>query len=226
MNKQHQQIQLRARKLGLLIYDARNSKRRTIEDTARATGIPASKLQEYEKGNQSPSLPELEALAYYFDLPLDHFWSAVSLSEQTAEETIQQAERLRQLRDRMIGASLRMQRTRLNFSLAEVSAATAIPEEQLKKYELGEIPIPLPELELLTKTYDVRVEDYFDQKGPIGKWRAEKNAVANFLSLPAELQGFVTQPVNRPYLNLAMKLSELSVEKLRAIAEGLLEITF
>jgi transcriptional regulator with XRE-family HTH domain len=226
MNKQQQQIQLRTRKLGLLIYDARNSQRKTLEDTAKATGISTEKLAEFEKGSQSPSLPELEALAYFFDLSLDQFWSAVSLSERVSGENVQQVERLRLLRDRMIGATLKMQRARLNFSLAEVSAAAAIPEDQLKKYEVGEVPVPLPELELLAKTYDTRVEDFFDQKGPIGKWRAQKIAVASFLELPAELQDFVVKPVNKPYLNLALKLSELSVEKLRGIAEGLLEITF
>jgi hypothetical protein len=39
------------------------------------------------------------------------------------------------------------------------------------------------------------------------------------------MQSFVCQPVNRPYLELAMKLSDLSREKLRAVAEGLLDIT-
>ena len=40
-----------------------------------------------------------------------------------------------------------------------------------------------------------------------------------------ELQGFVCKPINRPYLELAVRLSEMSVEKLRGVAEGLLEIT-
>jgi len=36
---------------------------------------------------------------------------------------------------------------------------------------------------------------------------------------------FISKPVNRPYLQLAQRLSEMSVEKLRMVAEGLLEIT-
>ena len=46
-----------------------------------------------------------------------------------------------------------------------------------------------------------------------------------FLDLPKELQAFVCQPVNRPYLELAMKLSSMSTDKLRSVAEGLLDIT-
>jgi hypothetical protein len=70
------------------------------------------------------------------------------------------------------------------------------------------------------------MEEFFDQKGPIGKRRAEQTAVRLFLELPPQLQEFVCKPVNKPYLVLASRLSELSVEKLRAVAEGLLEITY
>jgi hypothetical protein len=49
--------------------------------------------------------------------------------------------------------------------------------------------------------------------------------VEKFLELPDELQVFLTQPVNRPYLELAVRLSEMSRDKLRSVAEGLLDIT-
>ena len=47
-----------------------------------------------------------------------------------------------------------------------------------------------------------------------------------FLELPPEIQLFASKPVNLPYLELAMRLSELNAEKLRAVAEVLLEITY
>jgi transcriptional regulator with XRE-family HTH domain len=226
MNKQEQLSQIRMRKVGLLIYDARAARRRSVEETAAAVAISGEQLQAFEKGEQAPSLPMLEALAFYLEVPIDQFWSVHSLSEAVEEDPIQQKERLRQLRDRIIGATLRMHRTQLNFSLREVSSATSISEEQLKKYETGELAVTLPELELLAKTYDTRIEEFFDQKGPIGKRRAEQTAIRQFLELPPQLQEFVCRPVNKPYLVLASRLSELSVEKLRAVAEGLLEITY
>jgi transcriptional regulator with XRE-family HTH domain len=226
MNKQQQLFQLRTRKLGLLIFDSRSAKHKTLEEVAQAVGIPSDELQKIEKGEKAPSLPILEALAYHLDVPIDQFWSSNALSEKTEEESLQQKDRLRQLRDHIIGASLKMGRTKLNFSLHEVSAATAIPEDLLNRYELGEISVPLPELESLAKTYDIRMEQLFDQKGPFGKRRAQQIAVRQFLELTPELQDFVCKPVNRPYLNLAIRLSELSVEKLRGVAEGLLEITY
>jgi hypothetical protein len=53
-----------------------------------------------------------------------------------------------------------------------------------------------------------------------------EEAVQHFLEMPAELREFVALPVNRPYLELAMKLSNMSRDKLRSVAENLLDITY
>jgi len=91
---------------------------------------------------------------------------------------------------------------------------------------MGQEAIPIPDLELLANVMDIRNEDLFDQRGMIGKWRSDKAAVRTILDLPPEVRSFVSQPVNLPYLELAMRLSDLSVDKLRGVAEGLLEITY
>ena len=64
------------------------------------------------------------------------------------------------------------------------------------------------------------------QHGRIGEWRTERELNEKFAQLPTKMKDFVSKPVNRPYLELAMRLSELSVEKLRTVAESLLEITY
>jgi hypothetical protein len=53
-----------------------------------------------------------------------------------------------------------------------------------------------------------------------------EEAIRDFLELPVELRQFVAMPVNRPYLELAMKLSNMSRDKLRSVAEDILDITF
>jgi hypothetical protein len=97
---------------------------------------------------------------------------------------------------------------------------------RIKAYELGERPMPLPELEALVKALGGRVESFFDRTGPIGQWLMNEEAIRDFLELPLELRQFVAIPVNRPYLELAMKLSNMSRDKLRSVAEDLLDITF
>jgi transcriptional regulator with XRE-family HTH domain len=130
-----------------------------------------------------------------------------------------------ELRQRMIGALLRQERNTASLSIKAVTQETGIPASRIKAYELGERAIPLPELEALLTALGGRIETFFDQSGPIGQWMTDQKSMQQFLGLPKELQAFVCQPVNRPYLELAMKLSSMSTDKLRSVAEGLLDIT-
>jgi hypothetical protein len=218
-------IAIRTRKLGLLIYDARTASRRTLEDCAEAVGISASQFESYEKGLAAPSLPEIEALAFYLDIPIEHFWGSTSLVEKS-NLAPKQTNRLLRLRHRIIGTHLRLGRSKTNRTLKELSEKALVPENDLKSFEMGDVPVPLPVLELLASAMDMRIEDFFAEGGPIGNWRENQHAVKAFLDLSPEMQEFVCKPINRPYLQLAMRLSDLSVERLRTIAEGLLEITY
>jgi hypothetical protein len=44
--------------------------------------------------------------------------------------------------------------------------------------------------------------------------------------LPPDLRDFVTQPMNEHYVRLAQRLSQMPTDHLRAIATGLLDITY
>ena len=217
---------LRARKLGVLIYDARIAERRSLAEVAAALGVSEETVQSFENGSHAPTLPEIEVLAYYLNIPLDHFWGRSSITENKKEDQLTHVPRLIQLRQRMIGALIRQARTTANLSPREISERTGISEANLRSYELGERGIPLPELEVLASTTGSHIEFFMDERGPVGSWRTQQQAVQKFLELPEDLQDFICKPVNRPYVELALRLSELSVEKLRAVAEGLLEITY
>ena len=129
------------------------------------------------------------------------------------------------LRHRVVGALLRQKRMETNRTIKSLSEDTGIPQRKLKAFELGERPISLPELEACISALDARIETFFDQSSPIGQWLSQQQAIQEFMNLPQELQAFVCLPVNRPYLELARKMSLISTEKMRAIAEGLLDIT-
>lgn len=206
--------------------DARRSQRRSLEECAGAAGVSPEQFQEFEKGASAPSLPQLEMLALYFNLPLEHFWGHRATLNPTAPDAFQEKDRLLFLRNRVIGTNLRLARNNANLNYQDVQEKTGVPEEDLKSYELGETAVPTPVLELLASTFNTPIEQFYDQHGPIGKWRAQQGNVQKFLDLPPDLQQFISKPVNRPYLELAMRMSDLSVEKLRAVAEVLLEITY
>jgi transcriptional regulator with XRE-family HTH domain len=219
------QIAIRTRKLGVLIRDAREISRKSVPETAKAIGISPVLLRAYEDGSRSPALPELEVLAYYLGIPIQHFWSSQTLADDAVRVEPLNLARIAGLRHRIIGALLRQKRQQTSVSLKALAAETGIPQSRLKDYELAEKPIPLAELEAILTIIGGRVESFFDQNGTIGQWMSEQQSISEFLQLPPELRAFVCMPVNRPYLDLARNLSELSTEKLRAVAEGLLDIT-
>jgi len=218
------QITIREKKLGLLIRDARMAERRSIKECADAIGVKPGLFRAYEEGRRSPSLPELETLVYYLKLPISQFWGKEIRSDSSSIESLDTA-RLIALRQRMIGALLRQERTKVNMSIRHLATETGIGSARLNAYELGERAIPVPELESILSVLGSRIETFFDQNGPVGQWMISQRAMQKFIELPEEMQNFVCQPVNRPYLELAMKLSDMSREKLRSVAEGLLDIT-
>jgi transcriptional regulator with XRE-family HTH domain len=220
------QAALRSRKLGVLIRDARLAGRMTIPECARIAGVTPGTLRAWEQGRRSPSLPELEILTYGLNLPIHRFWSKDATSDDAPVTGKMNLPVYVSIRQRLIGVLLRQAREKAGISLSALSELSGLPTARLKSYELGARPISLPELEALTSVLGGQVEMLFDQTGPIGSWMVQQKAIRDFLQLPLEQQNFVCKPINRPYIELAIKLSNMSTDKLRSVAEGLLDITF
>jgi transcriptional regulator with XRE-family HTH domain len=219
------QMTIRGKKLGVLIRDARLSARRSLKECADAVGVRSGILRAYEEGRRAPSLPELEVLVYYLKLPISHFWGREAMTDDTLPNETLDLSKLLAVRQRLVGALLRQERNNANVSVKDVAGATGLSTSRLKSYEMGERPIPLPHLEAIISALGGKIESFFDRNGPVGHWMTSQKAMDKFLELPDEMQAFVCQAVNRPYLELAMKLSEMSKDKLRSVAEGLLDIT-
>ncbi len=216
---------LRAKKLGVLIRDARRASGKSVADCAGAIGVDPERFEAYELGDSSPSLPEIELLAHFLDVPLDHFWGRDTLAGKDQPGKRVDPAQLVALRQRMIGALLRQARLEAGLSIEALAQSAGITADDLRKYELSETPLSVPVLESLVGALNRTLRDFHDRAGPVGVWTRQKRVVKDFLELPEELQAFVSKPINRPYLELAQRLSEMSVDKLRAVAEGLLEIT-
>ncbi len=219
-------FQIRAKKIGDTIQEARLASGKGEEDCAAAMGLSTTKFQAFEKGEDAISLPELEILAYYLDIPVDHFLGRETISlAAKANAAVDKLETLLPLRHRIIGIILLKSRNEAAISLEELARATEIDEQKLAAYESGNTPVPLPELEVLTVALNVSLRNFRDQRGPVGRWAIQKKALEDFSELPLEMQQFISKPINLPYLELAQRLSEMSVDRLRGVAEGLLEIT-
>jgi transcriptional regulator with XRE-family HTH domain len=217
---------IRAKKLGALIKDARLATGKSIESCADAIRVSGGRISAFERGEKSPSLPELEMLAFSLDIPLEHFWGQESRSaDLDGRVATSRLERLIPIRQRIIGILLKKARTEAGLSLKALAEDAGVSTGRLKSYEAGENPIPLPELEGMASLLNLTIEHFRDKEGVVGKWALEQLAIAQFLELPTDLQDFVTKPINRPYLDIAQRLSGMSVDKLRMVAEGLLDIT-
>ncbi|MGD0611821.1 MAG: helix-turn-helix transcriptional regulator [Anaerolineales bacterium] len=219
------QVSVRSRKLGVLMRDARLAARKTSKECAQAMGVTSGILRAYEEGRRSPSLPELELLGFFLNVPMHQFWGKEVHSTDAPPTGSLNLAAFVNIRQRLIGAQLRQTREKASISVRDLAEQSGLSNSRIKTYELGERPIPLPELEGLVGLLGGQFDTMFDQAGPVGQWMGQQKAIQDFLQLPVELQNFVCKPINRPYLELAQKLSGMSAEKLRGVAEDLLDIT-
>lgn len=84
----HELYTLRARILGVLIRDARLAKGASEEDCAAEVGVPLDYFRDWELGKRSPTLPQLEMLAYFVGVPVSHFWNTKTISTQHEERHV------------------------------------------------------------------------------------------------------------------------------------------
>jgi transcriptional regulator with XRE-family HTH domain len=216
---------LRQKILGLKIRHARTEAGLTLKDLGQALGLSASLVSEIEFGQHDVTLPQLEVMALLFNVPVSYFWAedpieAVERSLPTVEAIV--------LRQRIIGVLLRQARTEAGHSQEEVANFLGVPVSQIVAYELGETEIPLSALESVAGYLEVSLEYFVDQGLSFNEVNGHLtlNELARYSELPKEVREFLSNPANLLYINIAMRLSDLSAETLRSLAEGLLEVTY
>lgn len=214
-------------RLAALLHDARQVRGHAPEACARALGRSVDDYAAFEAGALSPSLPDLELLAYFLDLPVSYFWGERALSEQApAPRPPLPAAELAALRHRIIGVQLRLAREAARLSPEALAAEAGLPASALTAYESGSLGVPFDHLAALAERLNLPLEHFQEARGPVGEMDATLRAIERVRQLPPELREFVSQPVNESYLRLARRLSELPADKLRGIAASLLEITY
>jgi transcriptional regulator with XRE-family HTH domain len=213
----------RAKILGVLIQDARRHAARSVEQCAHVVNLSPEQFAAAEAGQHVLSLPELEVLAIYLDVPMAHFWGSQTLGE-TPEPDYSD---LLALRHKIVGGLLKQARLDAGMSSEEVAERVDVSVETLNAYEMGEQEVPFLHLEELARILDVSIDYFLDgERGPLGQHEAQHEMNRYFRELPADVRAFVSRPVNIGYLQTAMRLSEMDADQLRNIAAGILEITY
>ena len=219
-----QAIQLRTRIIGLLLRDARLAAGKSMKELGEIIGLSGTTISSIERGNNALSLPELELLAFYLGIPMDHFWSDDIVSQEPHPSQNLETESLLALRHRTIAALLRQARNEKNLSQKDLADRTGISSGRIRRYETGETPVPVPELETLAKTLGYGVQDFEASSGPVGEWNNRQQTTQQFVDLPNVIKEFVSDPENQGYLELAQRLSAMPIEKLRAFADSLVKL--
>ncbi len=217
-------IELRNRILGLSIRKAREEAHLSRKACAEALGISARRFAAYEEGRLPISLPELELLGRLLDTPLHKLRDEAFVEEKA--EPLPAPELYLPLRHRLIGARLRQARQEAGRSQRELAAMLERSPGTISAYEYGERPIPLAELEIISRALNLPVEEFTDHESEIGEWHRLEQQFERFRKLPSAVREFVLRPINLSYLELAMKLADMPAGALRRIAEDLLEITY
>lgn len=215
---------IRGKMLGVLLRDARLAAARTIEDCARLLKVSPSEIEAWEYGDSVPSLPQLELLAYYLDVPVSHFWSMETLKVSRAGRERMQPEYVT-LRDRMIGAMLRQAREEAGVSMEELSEISGLSIEQIQQYELGEVAPPMHELAVLSAGVKQNVSYFLESSSQIGELLAAREAWKHFAELPPEVRDFAADPKNVGFIHIAVMLSQMPTDQLRQVGASILDIT-
>lgn len=217
-------FRIRARMVGLLLKDARLNAERTQDDCARLLHISADQVERWEIGDETPSLPQLELLAYYLDVPVSHFWGTSTLEASERDYLKVQNEYIA-LRDRMVGALVRQAREERGLSLESLAETAQIEPDVLRHYELGEAPIPMHELTVIANAVQKNLNYFLESSSQLGELLALREMWKHFTELPDDIRAFAANPLNVGFVEIAMMLSQMPTDRLRRVGESVLNIT-
>lgn len=191
-------------------------------ECAGLLGVSPEEYLSYEAGDKEVSLPQLELLSRHFDVPVTYFWHEPQVEHQEVASLPPQM--FLAVRRRMIGVLLRQARLAASQSLSECARVLGVDSETIASYEYGKEDIPFSHLRRLADFLHVPLT-YFTDESLLSHSEKERQMLELLDQMPADVREFVLKPANVLYLRLAMLLSELSVDTLRRLGEGLLDIT-
>ncbi len=223
----NQLLSIKAKKFGVRLAGFRQQKGISMDALSNWTGISQTELEMIESGETSITLPKIELIANKLGVNTETLLNGKLENEiSTADEELFR-EQFTSLRDRVIALILLKTRTEKEISIQEAADRCGVTEERLHDYEGGKSPIPWPVLEQLCEVYEIPVSTILSD---LSKEKILETAInenqTNVVHISNEMDTFIQNPANLPYIELAKKLSEIDAAKLRGIAEGLLEITY
>jgi transcriptional regulator with XRE-family HTH domain len=205
---------------GVLIRAAREKARRTIKEVALRLGVTPARVQQYELGIREISLPELEHLALFLQLPISFFLNG----ESPVENTAPQPPIPTQMRARRTALGIRLKQARLAAGKSKEECALVIGRKAgtIARYERGASEIPITELEQLARFLNVNL--FYFIEDPSNDEAGGLIDLEKIARLSKEVRAFVFDPQNLPYMRMAMKFRDLPTDRLKELGEILLVV--
>jgi transcriptional regulator with XRE-family HTH domain len=220
-------VLIRNKITGVLLRGARLHAKKSVQECAEALSSDPEFVVRAEEGEEGLTLPQLETLAHLLQVPLSDFLGEGELPPDQDHREPPPYENIRTLRRKIIGVLLRQARLEADRTPEDVTSRLSMTPERLEHVELGEERITLVELEELSKTLGLAFDDLISEDlMPPSLHEPDNHDLPQLGHLPSDIQAFIKEPINLPYLQIAMNLSQMPSDRLRLIASGLLEITY
>jgi transcriptional regulator with XRE-family HTH domain len=222
-----QEISIRNRIIGILVKRARLKSSKSQAECASMVGCSSSTFGQYERGRKGLSLPQLEALAYLFDVPVASLLDDSQPPAADAPEEGPPMDQIMMLRRKMLAVQLRQCRRSAGLSQREMAEMLGCSAHAISQVERGLRDISLAELELVAERCGKELADFLDEQAvPLSQAEQERQALARLNELPPDVRDFALRPTNALYFRIAMLLSAMKADSLRQIAETILDITY
>jgi transcriptional regulator with XRE-family HTH domain len=220
-------VSIRNKIIGALVKRARLKAGESQRACAEFLGCSVFAFSQYERGQKGLSLPQLEALAYLFDVPAASLWDEAHEQPADLKDELLPIAQMMALRRRILAVEFRQCRRAAGLTQREMGQLLGCSANMISQYERSRRDIPLADLEVVSEECGHALADFLDDETiPLSRAAEERLALARVKELSPEVRDFVLKPSNALYLRIAMTLSALKTDSLRQIAETLLEITY
>jgi transcriptional regulator with XRE-family HTH domain len=222
-----QATSIRSKIIGVLVKRARLKAGKSQRECAQFLGCSPFTFSQCEQGRQGLSLPQLEVLAYLFDVPAASLWDdGCAQSEEPPAEALPLAQMML-LRRKILAVQFRQSRQAAGLTQRELGQLLGRTADMISEYERGKRDIPLAELEAAAERCGRGLDDFLDEQTiPLSAAEQDRQALARLSELPPDVRDFVLNATNALYLRIAILLSSMKADSLRQIAETILDITY
>jgi len=211
----------RSRQLGKVLETSRENAEKTLVKTAAFLGVSPDDLLRFERGETTPSLPQLEVLAEFFRVSVHDFIDPATRMQSVRKLEAEKVPSLVDVRSRIIAIQLKSARISQNIPLADLASSIGVTSDELEVMEAGDIPVPFSVLEKACERLSISITSLLsssdiEEKADLVEDKSDE--------LPGEWVEFLKDPANVPYLKLACGLKTIDpavISQLGAQLSGL-----